>query len=141
MGALWKAPFREKSYLTGKRVSLPASQSTAVMFTPYRDGFSWRHAKLSVIVHSVNIYPICDLPPYRSARRSFAPSQKSRLHSRSSKLFEVVKRHLPDVHAHAGDDELYISFKPGSSASELEAVTASQDCILDITDLDDGWQT
>ena len=27
---------------------------------------------------------------------------------------------------------LYISFKPGSSASELEAVTALQDCILDI---------
>ena len=86
-------------------------------------------------MHSVNIYPICDLPLYRSARRSFAPSQKSRRHNRSSKLFEVVKRHLPDVHAHAGDDELYISFKPGSSASELEAITASQDCILDITDL------
>ena len=28
--------------------------------------------------------------------------------------------------------QLYISFKPGSKASELEAVTALQDCILDI---------
>ena len=27
---------------------------------------------------------------------------------------------------------LYISFKLGSSASELEAVTALQDCIIDI---------
>ena len=32
---------------------------------------------------------------------------------------------------------LYISFKPGSSASELEAVTALQDCILNIN----TWMT
>ena len=43
-----------------------------------------------------------------------------------------MKGHLPDVHAYAGDDQLCISFKPGSSESELEAVTTSQDCILDI---------
>ena len=36
------------------------------------------------------------------------------------------------VHAYADDNQLYISFKPGSKASELEAVTALQDCILDI---------
>ena len=57
----------------------------------------------------------------------------------ASKLFEVVKRHLPDVYAddnqhtytaYADDNQLYISFKPGSSASESEAVTALQDCIL-----------
>ena len=34
--------------------------------------------------------------------------------------------------AYTDDNQLYISFKPGSSASELEAVTALQDCILDI---------
>ena len=125
MGALWKAPFREKSCLMGKRLSLPDSQSKQgafhlseltgqlipivmgisllinnnhpdqsnpthyaqrrwffsksswkrpvsfpkclvwpwsgrpvltygnrrqVMFTLHRDGFSWRHRKLSVIV-------------------------------------------------------------------------------------------
>ena len=50
----------------------------------------------------------------------------------ASKLFEVVKRHLPDVHVYADDNQLYISFKPGSKASELEAVTALQDCILNI---------
>ena len=53
----------------------------------------------------------------------------------ASKLFEVVKRHLQDVYAndnqhtyspHADDNQLYISFKPGSSASELEAVTTLQ---------------
>ena len=59
----------------------------------------------------------------------------------ASKLFEVVKCHLPDVYAddnqytytaYADDNQLYISFKPGSSASELEAVTTLQDCILHI---------
>ena len=59
----------------------------------------------------------------------------------ASKLFEVVKRHLPDVYAddnqhtytaYGDDKKLDISFKPGSSASELEAVTALQDCILHI---------
>ena len=50
----------------------------------------------------------------------------------ASKLSEVVKRHFPDVHAYADDNQLYISFKPDSSASELETVTALQDCILDI---------
>ena len=52
-----------------------------------------------------------------------------------------MKRYLSDVYAdhnqhtytaYADDNQLYISFKPGSSASELEAVTALQDCILHI---------
>ena len=43
-----------------------------------------------------------------------------------------MKSHLPEVHAYADDNQLYISFKPGSSANELEAVTALQDCILDM---------
>ena len=43
-----------------------------------------------------------------------------------------MKRHLPVVHAHADDNQLYISVTPGSSVSELEAVTEFQDCFLDI---------
>ena len=49
-----------------------------------------------------------------------------------------MTRHLPDVHAYADDNQLYISFKPGSSASELEAVAALPDCILDIKTLSRG---
>ena len=48
-----------------------------------------------------------------------------------------MERHFPDVRAYADDNQLYISFKPGSSASELETVTALQDCILDIN----TWMT
>ena len=57
-----------------------------------------------------------------------------------------MKCHLPDVYAddtqhtytaYANDNQLYISFKPGSSASELEAVTALQDYILHIN----TWMT
>ena len=50
----------------------------------------------------------------------------------ASKLFEILKRRLPDVHAYADDNQLYLSFKPGASVSELEAVTALQNCIIDI---------
>ena len=50
----------------------------------------------------------------------------------ASKLFEILKHHLPDVHAYANDNQSYLSFKPGSSVGELEAVTALQNCIIDI---------
>jgi hypothetical protein len=50
----------------------------------------------------------------------------------SSKLFDVIKNHLPDAHTYADDTQLYISSKPNSTACELEAVTALQNCIADI---------
>ena len=48
-----------------------------------------------------------------------------------------MKRHLPVVHAYTDINHLYISVTPGFSVSELEAVTALQDCILDIK----TWKT
>lgn len=39
----------------------------------------------------------------------------------ASKLFEVIKSHLPHAHAHADDTQLYLSFKPDSSVEETEA--------------------
>ena len=47
------------------------------------------------------------------------------LHVVSSKLFDVVESHLPNVHAYADDTQLYISFKPDGSAAEMDAVDAS----------------
>ena len=50
----------------------------------------------------------------------------------ASKLFEVVKNHLPNIHAYADDTQVYLSFKPDSTAGEQDAITALQDCITDI---------
>ena len=40
----------------------------------------------------------------------------------SSKLFNIVSRHLPKVHAYADDTQLYLAFKPGNNANETAAV-------------------
>ena len=50
----------------------------------------------------------------------------------ASKLFEVVKNHLPNIPAYADDTQIYLSFKPDSTAGEQDAITAFQDCISDI---------
>ena len=50
----------------------------------------------------------------------------------ASKLFEVVKNHLPNIHAYADDTQKYLSFKPDSTEREKDAITALQDCITDI---------
>ena len=36
----------------------------------------------------------------------------------ASKLFQVIKNHLPNAYAYADDTQLYLSFKPDSSMSE-----------------------
>ena len=50
----------------------------------------------------------------------------------ASKLFEVAKNHLPNIYAYADDTQIYLSFKPYSTAGEQDAITALQDCISDI---------
>ena len=49
-----------------------------------------------------------------------------------SKLFQILKHHLPSVHTHADDTQLYLSFKPSDSPSEVEAVSAMQKCTCDV---------
>ena len=46
-----------------------------------------------------------------------------------SKLFQVIKNHLPNAHAYADDTELYLSLKPKSSMGETEARGAMERCI------------
>ena len=55
----------------------------------------------------------------------------------ASKLFEVVKSHLPEVHAYADDTQIYLSFMPDSAAGEQDAIAALPDCITDIR----SWMT
>ena len=50
----------------------------------------------------------------------------------ASKLFEVVKRHLPSVHAYADDTQLYLAFKPGCASSTEDAVAAMEGCVKEI---------
>ena len=51
----------------------------------------------------------------------------------ASKLFEIVKCHLPDVHAYADDTKLYLYFKPdGAATNELDVICALQNGIKDI---------
>ena len=46
----------------------------------------------------------------------------------ASKLFQ----HLPSVHTYADDTQLYLSFKPSDTSSEVKAVSAMQKCICDL---------
>ena len=50
----------------------------------------------------------------------------------ASKLFEVIKLYLPNAHAFANDTQLYPSFNPDNSLSEVEAVHAIEQCIRTI---------
>ena len=48
-----------------------------------------------------------------------------------SKLFDVIKVHLPTVHCYADDTQLYVSISPNKSIGQFEAVTAIQHCVDD----------
>ena len=54
-----------------------------------------------------------------------------------SKLFDIIKHHLPDARAYANDTQLYLSFKPDSTKNEIDAVNAVQSCIKNI----ETWMT
>ncbi len=49
-----------------------------------------------------------------------------------SKLFQILESHLPDAHAFADDNQLYVSFQPDSMSEQLSAVTVMENCIDDI---------
>ena len=50
----------------------------------------------------------------------------------TSKLFEIVRSHLPQVHCYADDTQLYLSFKPDTFTCQTSALTAMESCIADI---------
>ena len=49
----------------------------------------------------------------------------------ASKLFTIIERHLPQVHAYADDTQLYVAFKPDLEHA-ANAVAAMEACINDI---------
>ena len=50
----------------------------------------------------------------------------------ASRLSQVVKKYLLLVHGYAGDTQLYVSFRPNSSAAEDLAVKTIESCIEDV---------
>ena len=50
----------------------------------------------------------------------------------ASGLFQVVNKHLPTAHAYADDSQIYLSFRPHSSASQDLAVSAIESCVADV---------
>ena len=50
----------------------------------------------------------------------------------SSKLLNIVNKHLPNVHAYADDTQLYLVFKPDNHADQTAAVSSVQSCIPDL---------
>ena len=48
------------------------------------------------------------------------------------KLFQIVERHLPQVHCYADDTQLYVSFNPNRSVDADFAIKSMTDCISDI---------
>ena len=48
------------------------------------------------------------------------------------KLFDIVERHLPQVHCFADDTQLYVSFSPNQSAEVDAALKSMTDCISDV---------
>lgn len=49
----------------------------------------------------------------------------------TSKLFDIVRHHLPNVHTYADDTQVYISFKPNTS-DQKSALHALEACVADI---------
>ena len=49
-----------------------------------------------------------------------------------SRLFNIISQHLPFVHGYADDTHIYLSFRPCSIHSEINAVSAIEMCIADV---------
>ena len=52
----------------------------------------------------------------------------------TSKLFDITKTHLPEVHCYADDTQLYLSFRPDVTSGSDEAISAMTNYIADIRD-------
>ena len=51
----------------------------------------------------------------------------------TSKLFEIVERHLPNIHCYANDTQLYLAFSPNTPGADEVAVNAMRDCTTELT--------
>ena len=52
----------------------------------------------------------------------------------TSKLFNIVSKHLPSVHCYADDTQLYLPFSPDVQGEDETALNALRDCIRELRD-------
>ena len=50
----------------------------------------------------------------------------------TSKLFDVVSKHLPSVHCYVDDPQLYLAFSPAVQGEDETTLNAMRDCIHDL---------
>ena len=50
----------------------------------------------------------------------------------TSKLFEIISKHLPSVHCYADVTQLYLAFNPDVQGEDKAALNAMRDCIHDL---------
>ena len=50
----------------------------------------------------------------------------------TSKLFDIIAKHLPRAHSFADDAQLYVSFSPKEEDGQSSAIIAMERCIIDI---------
>ena len=50
----------------------------------------------------------------------------------TSRLLDITKAHLPEVHCFAADTQLYASFRPDASSSTEEALAAMSACTAEL---------
>ncbi len=50
----------------------------------------------------------------------------------ASTLFDIIHRHLENVHGYADDHQLYVSFSPKSTALQQSAIACMEDCLSDV---------
>ena len=50
----------------------------------------------------------------------------------TSRLFNIIQTHLPEVHCFADETQLYLSFSPSNAINQLSAISAMESCVDDI---------
>ena len=50
----------------------------------------------------------------------------------TSKLFDIIAKHLLSAHSFADDTQLYVSFSPKEEDGQSSAILATERCIIDI---------